>query len=185
MNPPFSLLCEGLAAGLLALMCYQDWQARSISWPAFPALAALLLLTQLSSQVGAIVGERVVTNWALLAMLVALLRGYVRWRFRHAGLRLRDCLGSGDVLFWVVAAVYFSPGGFWLYFLGSCLGALLVSLLVVGVTHRGRAATATPFRVPLAGLQAAALLGVLVVHWLYPQWESSSVAERLLAAWAA
>jgi predicted ferric reductase len=176
----FSLLCEALAVGLLAFMCYQDWQARSISWPAFPVLGALLLLSQLPGQSMAMVGEQVMMNWGLLTVLVLVLRGYVRWRFRHTGLRLRDCLGSGDILFWAMAAVYFSPGGFWLYFLGSCLGALLISLLVVSLTQRQRGNTF--FQVPLAGLQAACLLVVVVAHWLYPQWEAA-VADHLRSAW--
>src|SRR6476661_4407843 len=155
---------EGGAVALLALMCYQDWHSRSISWPAFPALAVLLLSRQLLALPVSLVGLHTAVNWALTGLLLGL---YVRWRFRHSGVGLWDCLGYGDALYWAVVAVYFPPAGFLLYFLLSALAALLSAL--AWQVLRPAAATRA-YQVPLAGLQAAALLLLLSSQWVFPGW---------------
>ncbi|MDB5267929.1 MAG: hypothetical protein JWP58_969 [Hymenobacter sp.] len=167
----------GLAIGagsILALMCYQDWQARSISWPAFPALGVALVALHLLRAPAAEVAGQVAVSWAALAILLAALTVYVRLRFRN--LRLWDCLGSGDVLYWVVAALYFAPAGFLLYFLGSSVVALITA--AVAQWHRPVALAA--FRIPLAGVQAACLLLVLGIQYLAPAWPApGSDLDRL------
>ena len=147
-----------MAAGLLALMSYQDWRTRSISWPAFPLLGLTLLAGRLWQQPTAQVGQELLVNWAGLALLLALLALYVRFRF--PALALRDCLGSGDVLFWAVAAVYFSPESFLSFFIASSL----VALLVAGAMYWWQPLSAATFCIPLAGVQAACLLLLMLVE---------------------
>lgn len=168
----------GLAIGagsILALMCYQDWQARSISWPAFPALGVALVALHLLRTPAAEVAGQVAVSWAALVILLAALTLYVRLRFRN--LRLRDCLGSGDVLYWVLAALYFAPAGFLLYFLGSSV----VALITAGVAQWRRPDALAAFRIPLAGVQAACLLLILVVQNLAPAWPAPGADLDLLA----
>lgn len=167
--PLFFLLTAG---GLLALMSYQDWQARSISWPAFPALGLALLGLRLWQLPAARVGEDLLVSWSGLVLLLALLGLYVRLRFRD--LRFRDCLGSGDILFWAVAAVYFSPIGFLVYFIASALIALLVAINL----YRQQGASGAG-RIPLAGLQAACLLLFMVAEKALPA-EIAYQAGRIL-----
>ena len=157
---PLSFLL--LAAGLLALMSFQDWQTRSISAPAFPALGLALLAGRLWQLPAAQVGQELLVNWASLVLLLALLALYVRFRF--PALALRECLGSGDVLFWAMAAVYFSPEAFLTFFVASSLAALLVA---GGMYWRQPSAAAT-FRIPLAGVQAACLLLFMVAEKVLP-----------------
>ena len=160
------LALELVAGGLLLLISYQDWQARSVSWPAFPLLAGCLLTSHLLREPWALVGWQSGCNLLLLALLMAVLTLYVRVRFLAGGLRLRDCLGSGDVLFWLALAGYLSPPDLLLFLLGSSL----VGLLLVGV----RAVRPLPGHptttVPLAGIQAACLLVLLAGRWLLPDW---------------
>jgi Flp pilus assembly protein protease CpaA len=164
---------------VLALMCYQDWQARSISWPAFPLLGTLLLSLHLLREPAWLVIQQVAMNWGILVVLIAVLVLYVRLRFR--GLRLWDCLGSGDVLYWAVAAIYFAPPGFLLYFLGSALAALVTA----GLAQWQRLATAPqPFRIPLAGIQAACLGLLLGLRALAPAWTAPWAATDLLTVLA-
>ena len=154
------------AAGLLILISWQDWQARSVSWPLLPALAACLLTCRLLHEPAAAVGYQSVTNLLLLATLLAVLAIYVRLRFGAAGLPLSACLGSGDVVFWLVLAGYFSPPALLLFLLLSSLAGLL--LVAVGLVRPlpGQAV----LTVPLAGVQAACLLLVLAGHSLHLGW---------------
>lgn len=157
---PLSFLL--LAAGLLALMSYQDWQTRSISWPAFPALGLALLAGRLWQLPAAQVAQELLVSWASLGVLLALLALYVRWRFPT--LALRDCLGSGDMLFWAMAAVYFAPESFLTFFIASSL----VALLVAGAMYWRQPSSTATFRIPLAGVQAACLLLFLVAEKTLP-----------------
>lgn len=168
---PLSFLL--LAAGLLVLMSYQDWQTRSISWPAFPALGLALLAWRLWQLPVAQVAQELLVSWASLGLLLTLLVLYVRWRFPT--LALRDCLGSGDVLFWAVAAVYFSPEVFLAFFIGSSL----VALLVAGGMYWRQPSSAAPLRIPLAGVQAACLLLLMLAEKALPAGTAYSMASLL------
>lgn len=168
--PLFFLL---LATGLLALMSYQDWQTRSISWPAFPALGLALLAGRLWRLPALQVGLELLLSWASLTLLLALLALYVRWRW--PALALRDCLGSGDVLFWAMAAVYFSPEFFLAFFIGSSL----VALLVAGATYWRQPVAAASLRIPLAGVQAACLLMLMIAEQVLPAGTAYPVAALL------
>lgn len=177
MEQHLPLIFTAVATCFLGLMCYQDWQARSISWPVFPALGLALLAVRLGHQPAVQVGCEVLLNWAGVVVLVATLWLYVRLRFRH--LRLHDCLGSGDVLYWAIAAMYFSPGGFLSYFLASSLLALLVAALL----HWRHRPAAVPVRIPLAGIQAACLLGVVAVQEIFPGSSPDWVSRTLPISW--
>jgi hypothetical protein len=160
------LAMELIAGSLLLLISYQDWQTRSVSWPAFPLLAGCLLTSHLLREPLALVGWQSGCNLLLLVLLLAALTLYVRVRFRASGLRLRDCLGSGDVLFWLAIAGYLSPPALLLFLLGSSL----VSLLLVGLGAVRPLPGYSTVTVPLAGIQAACLLGLLLSRWLLPAW---------------
>lgn len=176
MEPYLARGLEIVAATVLALMCYQDWRARSISWPAFPVLGGALLALRLLHEPVALVGLHLAINMGLVAALVAALWLYVRLRFHS--LALRDCLGSGDVLYWAVVAVYFSPDAFLVYFLSSSVAALLVA----GLAQRYRAPAPDAYRVPLAGIQAGCLLLLLGLQAALPTWAARVVNENLLTA---
>jgi hypothetical protein len=162
----FPLALELVAAGLLLLISYQDWQARSVSWPAFPLLAGCLLASHLLRESFAEVGWQSGCNLLLLALLLAALALYVRVRFRASELRLRDCLGSGDILFWLALAGYLSPPDLLLFLLSSSL----VGLLLVGLRAVRPLPGQASLTVPLAGIQAACLLVLLAGRWLLPAW---------------
>ena len=162
MDQFLPLNCALLVIGLLALMSYQDWQTRSISWPAFPALGLTLLTGRLWQLPAVQVGQELLVSWTGLALLLALLALYVRLRFPT--LALGDCLGIGDVLFWAMAAVHFSPEAFLAFFIASSL----VAALVAGGMHWKQAASDSTLRIPLAGVQAACLLLFVVAEKVLP-----------------
>ena len=174
MGPNLPLVLEVGTAGILAWMSYQDWQTRSITWFAFPLLGLTLLALHLLREHAGLVALQVAVNWGLLVVLLAVLTLYVRLRLYP--LSLGDCLGSGDVLYWAVVALYFSPPGFLLYFLSSSL----VALATAGLARWRAPAAGAEFRIPLAGVQAACLLLLLGVRVLVPSWHGPEAAVNLL-----
>jgi hypothetical protein len=166
MSLSFPLALELVAGCLLLLISYQDWQTRSVSWPAFPLLAGCLLTSHLLREPCALVCWQSGCNLLLLALLLTTLVLYVQVRFRAGRLRLRDCLGSGDILFWLTLAGYLSPPDLLLFLLGSSL----VGLLLVGLRVVRPLPNHTTMTVPLAGIQAACLLALLAGRWLLPDW---------------
>ncbi len=167
-----------LTASLLVLIAWQDWQARSVSWPAFPLLTACLLTARLLGEPVAMVGAQVACNVVLLAILLATLTLYVRLRF-GPGARLRDCLGSGDVLLWLALATYLGPAGLLLFILLTSLA----SLLLVGLGTIRRLPGQAVLTIPLAGLQAAGLLLLLAGEWLLPPSLSATLFSAFDPAW--
>jgi hypothetical protein len=89
-------------------------------------------------------------------MLIFILLFYLMIRFRSKGLRLWDYLGVGDLLFFLVVAIAFSPVNFILFNVLSFVIALVGSL-----TIGGRKQT-----IPLAGWQAMVLLFVFATGWI-------------------
>ena len=162
------------AGGLSVLVCWQDWRTRSVSWPAFPLLGACLLADRLLDESLGLVGWEIAGNLLTLALLVGVLGLYVRFRFQSRGLGLLDCLGSGDVLFWLVLALYLPPVQLLFFLLGS---SALSLLLVIGRLVRplpGEGAVT----VPLAGIQAAGLLLLLGGRCLAPTWATGFLANH-------
>jgi hypothetical protein len=158
------LVLELAASFLLLLISYQDWQTRSVSWPAFPLLAVCLVASRFLRQPAIVIAWDSGCNLLLIGLLLATLALYVSWRFRSTGLRLSDCLGLGDILFWLILAGYLTPPDLLLFLLSSSMvGVLLVGLRVVRPLPDQVTLT-----VPLAGIQAACLLALLTVRWLQP-----------------
>ena len=159
------LLAWELAASItLGLICWQDWQTRSVSWPAFPLLTGFLLACRLVKEPMAAIGAQSVGSLLVLAILLGTLWLYVRLRFCNINLSLADCLGSGDILFWLALTVYFPPSGLLLFLLSSSLVGLLCVVLRLIRPLPG----ATTLTIPLAGIQAACLLPVLASERLFP-----------------
>jgi len=150
------------AIGLLVLISWQDWRTRSVSWPAFPLLAGCLLAIRLLRESAMLVGWQSAGSLLVLGLLTGILAIYVRLRFRTGGLYLRDCLGSGDLLFWLVLAVYLSPATLLLFLICSSLVALSLAGLRLVRPLPGEVA----LTIPLAGIQAGCLVVLLASEWV-------------------
>jgi Flp pilus assembly protein protease CpaA len=164
----FSGLLAGelASAALLLLICWQDWRTRSVSWPVFPLLAACLLACRLGSEPLGGIGAESAASLLAVSILLSTLWLYVRLRFRTTGRGLLDCLGIGDVLFWLVLTIYLPPVQLLLFLFGSSLaGLLLVALGSFRALPGEQVIT-----IPLAGVQAACLLGLLAGQHLFPGW---------------
>lgn len=154
-------VAEWIAIFLLVLVVYQDYKFKAISWFVFPLLFCVFLYGSLSY----LSPTDLVNNFLIISVFL-LLQGLLitLWfSFRQQKLIniLRQYLGIGDVLFIVCMAVFFSPLNFLLFYVGSLL--LIVLLTVLYKAFNG---VQTPL-IPLAGLQAAMLLLLILFNNIY------------------
>ena len=163
------ILLSGISCILITIF-FQDVMQREVYWFLFPMVFVLcgiyflqtLPFIQLLAHFG--------INILIIGIMIVILMAYLYLRFRDAKIVLWNYLGLGDVLFFGVVGICFSPLNFVLFTIISLLLSLLFSLFFIK-----RNAT-----VPLAGFQALCLLLTLVVqittsfnpfneYWIY-QW---------------
>ena len=155
---------------ILILIFFQDVMQREVYWFLFPIAFALcgvyfsqmLPLIQLLAHFG--------VNLLIIGVLIVIVMAYLYLRFRDTKILLWNYLGLGDVLFFGVVGICFSPLNFVLFTIVSLLLSLLFS-----VVFMKRNTT-----VPLAGFQAICLQITLIAqlttsfnpfneYWIY-QW---------------
>lgn len=151
-----SSLILGAIVLLLMILVVQDLRERTVSVILFPLLfflcAAFALLEV--SLWDALYSY--LFNGVFLLLQVIFLYGFFWLRNKRYTPVVGAMLGWGDVLFWAVAALLFSPANFILFFLGSMLLSLLLHavLRLLWVNYKKET-------VPLAGLQSLCLVAVL------------------------
>jgi hypothetical protein len=146
---------------LLFITFWQDIRTRSVSvWVLAGLLAGVLtlrLLTMAVSRVGLETGiNAAIVGIELLAMTL-----YLSAKYQIFTQPIGKFLGLGDVIFWAVPAVFFSPISFLWFLGGSGIFALLThTVLRLALPNR------YPATIPLAGLQALWMIAVMVGYRL-------------------
>ena len=146
---------------LLGIVFIQDMLYRGVTWYLFPVLTAgLLSLRFLSGESMAEIGLSSLVNFAVIFLILLVLTLYL-WLRKGRILNLtKDHLGIGDILFFGVLACYLSVLNFMFFFNVSLLCALLLYLLLKGITQRKS--------IPLAGFQALVFIVFLAGdHWYF------------------
>jgi len=160
----FPHLLYVLALLLLGVLLLQDMRERVVSVVLFPMLLICLAALALQKTSAAGMVHALPRNVLFLLLQLALLYAYFWIRQRKYTAVLGQLMGWGDVLFWLVTAVLFSPANFIFFFLSSLLFSLCLHLLFsafhTGTYHK---------KVPLAGLQALYLSLLLTLQWRHPE----------------
>ncbi|WP_285060258.1 hypothetical protein [Pedobacter ginsengisoli] len=140
---------------ILAVMSIQDFKYRAISWYAFPALAIFLIIANPGF------------SWAECLMNAGFIM--VNYVLATVLISLKDCrmtnlmkahIGPGDLLMLFCIAVYFPTLVFFLFY--------LLSLILIAIGAGIYMAWYKPqgYTVPLAGLQSAMLLMLILTAWI-------------------
>lgn len=141
-------------AFVLLLILIEDFRFRGVRWWYF--LLAALLAAGVEFSYFRI--EDVIINTCFTLIQVAMLSLYFSIKERRLVNITRQYLGWGDILFWLVLCLLFSPLNFVLFFMVSML---FVSMIVAGWKLSGIKPAMTT--VPLAGIQALAVLILMAV----------------------
>lgn len=143
----------------LVLISFQDFKQREISWILIP-LAFLALLFNASTVVSMEnLIKNTLFNLAFVTLQLVLLTIYMSIKNKKAVNILREHLGLGDVLFFVVLCIAFSPVNFIVFYILSLIATLAGCIVYVSVFSKK-----AMDEIPLAGGMATVLVVVLLIN---------------------
>lgn len=137
----------------LLFLSYQDFKYRAISWWLLVILAVLPLIESLD----VIHFQQMGINGLFLLVQLSLTGFY--FKIKGVGFKklVKEYIGVGDLLFFIVLVIYFSPMNFIVFFNLS----LVFSLLFYGIYNA--VSKSENILIPLAGLQALCLVLILLL----------------------
>ena len=155
MYPIFSLAI----VVVLTVIVYQDFKFRAVSWILFPLLASMLVLENIFIHALPLFVDFYLINFCFVAAQLCLITLYLSIRNKKFIKIWDQHLGAGDILFFIILCLFFSPVNFLLFYIGS----LLFTVIVVLLLKRSYVGIAV---IPLAGIQSG-LLAVLIILSLF------------------
>lgn len=150
---PFLLQLAAIV--LLALVAWQDFRFRAVTWVFFPLLF-ILSFTNTAFELGyaeAFFAWSINTAFLVFNLLFVFL--YLSISRRSVVNFTGEFFGWGDILFLVAVGALVSPANFIIFFIASLFLVVILALLFSKLRNS----------IPLAGLQAIFLLPVFIVNW--------------------
>lgn len=155
-----SSLLVVILIGLLSVVIYQDFKNKEISWFLIP----LLLIVGTSNALLSIDFKEFLTYVGInLSMVILNLLGvtlFISIKEKKIKNITDSYLGLGDILFFLVLTILFSPFNFIIFFIGSILLTSLVYIIVMLFDKNKQ-----PL-IPLAGAMSLVLIVVLAFQHL-------------------
>jgi hypothetical protein len=139
---------------LLIFIIVEDFRFRAISWWSFP----LLVIAAMGIEYWNLKLHDIIVNSCFTFIQLIMLSLYFSIKEKKVINITRDYLGWGDILLWIISCLLFSPLNFLLFFMGS-----LVFTMIIVAFWKLTKIKPVMSTVPLAGIQAMALLLVLIV----------------------
>ena len=139
---------------VLLVIFYQDLKSRAVSLMVFVSLLAAIMLVRFLVD-APFIAVGFLINLAYLTLLMIILLAYFRIRFRSWAI-LKQGLGIGDVVFWLIITLLLSPQVFLFWFNASLILSLISHYVLRRFSWYGEAT-----KIPLAGLQAVFLIPFL------------------------
>lgn len=148
--------------GLLALVVFQDFKSRNISWFLIPLLL-VVFITRAILKID--IQEFITYSGINLAIIVLNLLGvtFLVWLKEKKLKNIVDTyLGFGDILFFLVLTTVFSPLNFIVFYLGSII---LITLIYGSIILFNKQKNTL---IPLAGAMSVLLILVLIADVMLP-----------------
>ena len=161
---------------MLATVAFQDYRYRGVSWFLFPLLVIAALIGLWQDKNLYVFMPLMMINLVFVFVLLFGLTLYFSLKNRKV-VHIADVyLGWGDILFFVVLTVFFSPLNFLMFIVGSLL---FVSLIVTVIPRLSQ-------NIPLAGIQASLLIppGLMKYTSWDPGLQSDVWIVSLLMQWS-
>lgn len=156
------LLLPILLISLLAVLTVQDFKSRAISWFLIPLLfIGFIAYGLIEIELDELVLYFSINSYIVLSCLFGVTL-IVSLRAKKLTNILKEHLGLGDVLFFLILTVAFSP----INFLGFYIGSILMSCLIYGVIILSNKKETIPF--PLAGGMSLMLIIALITSHYIP-----------------
>ena len=139
----------------LAVIVFQDFKYRAISWYLIPLAFLTLLAKGLATTTTIIFFENSFFNAVFILLQLILISVYISIKNKKRTNIVNSYLGIGDILFFAVLCVAFSPANFIVFFIVS-LVLTLIGFIVYKIIFKSAKA-----EIPLAG--AMAVLFILLI----------------------
>ncbi|OFX36402.1 MAG: hypothetical protein A2X08_14950 [Bacteroidetes bacterium GWA2_32_17] len=146
---------------LLLIVVYQDLKWREIHWVIIPFLAILLILYSIQENTLIDVLNNSLINLSIVFIQFLFVTFWFSIKSKKLINILRQHIGLGDWLFFVCLCLAFSPINFILFLVSAFILSLLIYLITLLILK------STEKTVPLAGLVATILLGVLIIESVF------------------
>jgi len=141
---------------LLGVVVYQDFKSREISWFLIPLLVIGFAVTALFKMHVLDFLSYLGVNITIVAVNLFGVTLLVSLKEKKLTNILKNHLGLGDVLFFIVLTFVFSPINFVFFYLGSVFVITLIYSVII-IFFKGK-----NHLIPLAGAMSFLLIGILV-----------------------
>jgi hypothetical protein len=158
-----------LIVDLLLLIClgiivFQDFKQREISWLLIPTLfAAFVGKALLVIGINSTLITNTFLNVGFVLIQLVMLTLYMSIKNKKLVSIVNTYLGIGDILFFIVLCVAFSPLNYIVFYLASTILTLIGFLFYNIISKKATS------EIPLAGAMAAVLLILMIVNKIKPQ----------------
>jgi Flp pilus assembly protein protease CpaA len=150
---------------LLGVVVFQDFKSRAISWFLIP----LLFVGFIAYGLLMIQPVELLTYFGINFMLVAVnllcVTLFISLKEKRFTNILKDYLGLGDVLFFLVLTVVFSPFNFIFFYLGSILLTALIYGGIILINKEKK------LLIPLAGVMSLILIVAIAAEQIIPSFK--------------
>lgn len=143
----------------LLLISFQDFKQREISWILIPLIfLALIFKATQSITIGNLINNTLL-NLAFITLQLLLLTIYMSIKNKKMVNILQQHIGLGDLLFFVVLCLAFSPVNFIVFYILSLIATLAGCIIYVTVFSKK-----AMDEIPLAGGMASVLVIILLIN---------------------
>jgi hypothetical protein len=150
------LITDGCLLLCLGLIAFQDFKQRQISWYLIPLSFFLVVYKAVNLIDTTVFIKHSIFNIVFVLIQLILLTTYISIKNKALTNIVNTYLGIGDILFFIVVCIAFSPVNFIVFFIVSMILTLIGFMLYS--TFLKKAGT----EIPLAGTMATALIILLI-----------------------
>ncbi len=147
-----------LSLVMLAIIIYQDFKFNAVSWYIFPMLMIASFFYGRSMAVTPLYYYYILINFGIILIQILILTLYYLVRDKKVQLIAGTKIGLGDILFFVVLGLIFSPIWFILFLTTGMIITVLVHLIRTGKEKKAYR------KIPLAGYLALIYLVFFILN---------------------
>ena len=147
---------------LLTIIVLQDFKHRLISWPLIPLLFLCFLAQGLIKSPIPELFRYTLFNLTFIFLQLLVLTLYISIKQKKIVNIINSYLGLGDILFFAVITIAFSPINFILFYLAGLIFTLISYRIYIAI-H-----TAGSKEIPLAGTMSAAMILIILTDCWAP-----------------
>lgn len=160
---------------ILAIIIYQDFRYRAVSWILFPVLFVFLFI--LSSVTNGIQSTGTTAMYNSLFFFSQLLIGflYLYLKKSQQHFSMHRYIGMGDILFFLAISPFIQLP-YYILFLLSGMAFILIIYGIIYLLYREEILKRT---IPLAGIMSAYLLAIITIQLNWPNFMDWTLRSKL------